>query len=107
AFTTANPEVAKLLKPRVDALKTEADVIQLAYDVESVAAATYFSTVGAFADKSLNKAAMSVGGVEARHVAILGGVLTSIKAAGAAKSPAVPSDGFQKATGAIAAGTGV
>lgn len=101
AFTTANPAVAAMLKPRVDALKTEMDVIKLAYDVEAVAAATYLSTVGAFGDKSLNQAAMSVGGVEARHVAILGGVLK------AASSPQFPADGFQTSNGAVAAGTGV
>lgn len=101
AFRDPNPAVAAMLKPRVDGLRSERDVIKLAYDVESVAAATYFSTVGAFEDRNLNTSAMSVGGVEARHVAILGGVLM------AADSPAYPASGFQTADGAVMAGTGV
>lgn len=101
AFRDPNPAVATMLKPRVDGLRSERDVIKLAYDVESVAAATYFSTVGAFEDRNLNTSAMSVGGVEARHVAILGGVLM------AADSPAYPASGFQTADGAVMAGTGV
>ncbi|HEX7276962.1 MAG TPA: ferritin-like domain-containing protein [Acidimicrobiales bacterium] len=101
AFRDPNPAVAAMLQSRVDALRTERDVIKLAYDVESVAAATYFSTVGAFDDKNLNVSVMSVGGVEARHVAILGGVLM------ASDSPAYPTSGFQTADGAVKAGTGV
>lgn len=101
AFRDPNPAVAEMLQPRVDALGSETQVIQLAYDVEAAAAATYFSTVGAFEDANLNTSAMSVGGVEARHVAILGGVLMS------EESPSVPPSGFQTADGAVAAGTGV
>lgn len=97
AFEEANPEVLKALQPAIAALKDEAGVIKLAYDLENVAAATYFSTVGAFKDVKLNQAAMSVGGVEARHAAVLASVMDM---------PAVPK-AFQTADGAVAAGTGV
>lgn len=97
AFEQANPEVLKALEPAIAALKDEAGVIKLAYDLENVAAATYFSTVGAFNDVKLNQAAMSVGGVEARHAAVLASVMNM---------PAVPK-AFQTADGAVAAGTGV
>ena len=96
-FETANPEVLAALQPTIAALKDEAGIVKLAYDLENVAAATYFSTVGAFSDTKLNQAAMSVGGVEARHVAVLASVL---------KMPPVPK-AFQTADGAVAAGTGV
>ncbi len=105
AFTTANPAVLAALDPAIKALKDEKGVVQLAHDLEKAAAATYFSTVGAFTDKTLNKAAMSVGGVEARHVSVLAGVLSA--APFNTKTDQVPQDGFQKKDGAVAAGTGV
>lgn len=107
AFTKANPAVLAQLDPTIKALKDEKGVVQLAYDLEKVAAATYFSTVGAFEDKALNKAAMSVGGVEARHVAILATVLQTAFTVPAATAAQYPSAGFQTKDGAVAAGTGV
>lgn len=98
AFAEPNPAVLAQLDPAIKALKTEKDVLKLAYDLESAAAATYFSTAGQFDDIALNEAAMSVGGIEARHVAILGGVLGLDQ---------FPKAGFQTADGAVAAGTGV
>jgi hypothetical protein len=50
-----------------------------------------------FEDASLNVAIMSVGGVEARHVAVLAAVLST---------PPVPA-AFQVTEHAVAAGTGV
>ena len=92
------------LDPAIKALRDEKGVVQLAHDLEKAAAATYFSTVGAFEDASLNKAAMSVGGVEARHVAVLAGVLTT---AFSTPTDQVPGGGFQTKDGAVAAGVGV
>jgi hypothetical protein len=93
----ANPVVLQSLQAPIAALKDEMGVVQLALMLEQAAAATYQSTVGAFTDVSLNQAAMSVGGVEARHVAVLSSVL---KQSGAPKA-------FQTTDGAVAAGTGV
>lgn len=105
-FTEANPAVLDMLQPTIAGLRSQLDVVKLAYDVEAVAAATYFSTVGAFDEASLNKAAMSVGGVEARHVAILGTVLI-LAGQSEGRYPQSPSAGFQTNSGAVAAGTGV
>jgi hypothetical protein len=96
-MTTANPVVLQSLQGPLAALKDETGVVQLALQLEQAAAATYQSTVGAFKDVSLNQAAMSVGGVEARHVAVLSSVL---------KQPGAPK-AFQTTDGAVAAGTGV
>jgi len=93
----ANPVVLQSLQGPLAALKDENGVVQLALMLEQAAAATYQSTIGAFKDVSLNQAAMSVGGVEARHVAVLSSVL---------KQPAAPK-AFQTTDGAVAAGTGV
>lgn len=97
-FDTANPAVLDSLADRIAALKGEMDVIVLARDLENVAAATYQSTAGAFDNLAYNAAAMSVGGVEARHAAVLNGVL---------KSDAFASGAFHNTEGAVAVGTGL
>jgi len=97
-FRTANPAVMQSLAARIAALKTETDVVMLARDLENVAAATYQSTVGAFDNLAYNAAAMSVGGVEARHAAVLNGVL---------KADQFATKAFHTTTGAVAAGTGL
>lgn len=96
-FTEPNPAVMEQLQPAIDALSDETGVVQLAYDLENVAAQTYQSAVGAFSDASFNVATMSVGGVEARHAAVLAQVLGQ---------PAVPV-AFQVTDEAVMVGTGV
>lgn len=96
-FAEANAVVLAALQPTIDALTDEMGVIALALDLETAAAQTYQSNVGAVTDLALNKALMSVGGVEARHAAVLAGVLGQ---------PPVPR-AFGGADRVIAAGTGV
>jgi hypothetical protein len=96
-FTEPNPAVLAQLQPTIDALMDEQGVIQLALDLERAAAASYQSGVGVVTDTSLNKALMSVGGVEARHAAVL---------AGALMIDPVPR-AFGTTEGAVPAGTGV
>jgi ferritin-like protein len=98
-FTDPNPVLMQqLIAPRLAALKAESDVVGLAYDLESLAADTYQSNVGSFANKGLNATIMQVGGIEARHVAVL---------APAINKPVPPDGAFQAARSAVAAGTGV
>jgi len=96
-FDEPNPAVMAQLQPAIDALTDEAAIVKLAFDLETVAAQTYQSAVGAFTDASFNVATMSVGGVEARHAAVLAQVLNQ---------PAVPV-AFQVTDQAVVAGTGV
>jgi Ferritin-like domain len=70
-FEGPNPVVMQALQPAIDNLHDEAAVVGLAFDVETLLADTYQATMRAFADKSFNVAAMSVGGAEARHAAAL------------------------------------
>lgn len=93
----ANPVVLQSLMGPIAALKDETGVLELALMLEQAAAATYQSSVGMFEDKTLNQAAMSVGGIEARHVAVLQSVL---------KKPAA-AKAFQTTEGAVVPGTGV
>lgn len=96
-YINANPAVTAQLAPRMAGLKTEQDVVALALDLERSAAATYLASVGTFVDSTLNEAIMSVGGVEARHAAVLANVLGQPPVAGAFANP----------TGAVAPGTGL
>ena len=52
-----------------------ADVLALAYALETIAGSTYQAYVPLLADKSLRAAAMGIGDQEARHAALLGVVL--------------------------------
>jgi hypothetical protein len=72
-FEMANPTAAKAFETQIAALKNEQDVLKFAFDLEQIAAQTY-QGVGAkmLSTPMLRQTAMSVGGVEARHVAILG-----------------------------------
>lgn len=96
-FTDPNPIVMQQVQPVLDALGDEATAINLALDVETILADTYQATMGTFADKSFNVAAMSVGGAEARHAAAL---------AQAFDLPSVPQP-FETTDRAVAAGNGV
>jgi len=71
AFTEPNPVVLTTLKPQIDDLKTEADVLKFAQTLELMAASTYFSTVGVLKGEKLAYAAMTIGGTEYRHAALL------------------------------------
>ena len=96
-FAKANPALLIALDPQIKALKDELGIVAFALSLERIAASTYQSNVGSFADTSLNKAIMSVGGVEARHASVLAGVLGKDQ---------VPKS-FQTVDSAVKAGTGV
>lgn len=96
-FTQPNPAILAAIKPTIDALKDEMGVVALAFELETVAAQTYQSNVGTFTDLKLNAAIMTVGGVEARHAAVLAGVLKQAQVAKA----------FQVTGKATKPGTGV
>ncbi len=96
-FTEPNPVVMQEVQPSLDGLRDEGTAVSLAFDVETILADTYQSTMGTFADKSFNVAAMSVGGAEARHVAALA------QALGAGPVP----QAFETTERAVPAGSGV
>jgi hypothetical protein len=101
AFTDPNPVLlAQVVQPRLAALKTEMDVVNLAYDLEHLASATYQNDVGMFHNLKYNVTVASVGGTEARHVALLA-VISGKSATG------TPDNAFQVSTDAVKPGTGV
>jgi hypothetical protein len=71
AFTEPNSAVLASMKPQIDALKTEPDVLKFAQGLELAAASTYFSTVGLLKGEKLAYTAMTIGGTEYRHAALL------------------------------------
>lgn len=59
----------------VSELTDEKSVIDLALVLENTAAATYVKSTGILTTPELRQTVMSIGGVEARHVAVLNGAL--------------------------------
>jgi hypothetical protein len=70
--TEANQAVFDaLVQPALDVLADEAGVVQLAYDLEAAAAQTYAFAGGALSVPALRSTIMTIGGIEARHAAVL------------------------------------
>ncbi len=60
-----------LVKPALDAAKTEMDAVNIALSLEEAAAQTYVYAGGTLSTPSLRSTIMTIGGVEARHAAVL------------------------------------
>ncbi|MER3452538.1 MAG: hypothetical protein C4344_02295 [Acidimicrobiia bacterium] len=60
-----------LVAPAVNKAKSEADIAKLAFDLESAAAQTYTFAGGQLSTPQLRSTIMTIGGIEARHAAIL------------------------------------
>jgi hypothetical protein len=75
-YTDPNPTAAKAFATTIAALKTEQDVLKLAFGLEQIAAQTYQGVGMKLSTPMLRQTAMTVGGVEARHMAILAHFIT-------------------------------
>jgi hypothetical protein len=60
-----------LIEPAVGKAKAEGDIVQIAFDLESAAAQTYAFAGGTLTVPALRSTIMTIGGIEARHAAIL------------------------------------
>lgn len=70
--TEQNQAVFKaLVEPAVGAAKSEADIVKLALDLELAAAQTYAFAGGTLSTPALRSTIMTIGGIEARHAAVL------------------------------------
>jgi hypothetical protein len=92
-YTEANPTAAKAFEAQIAALKTEQDVLKFAFALEQIAAQTYQGVGMKLSTPALRQTAMTVGGVEARHMAILAHFITP--------PMTVPAVGFQPTDKAI------
>ena len=88
---------AVLAPQYLDRASDEGAVLRALYDLAQVAAATYQAGVGTVADHQLDTILMSVAGVEARQVALLGTMINQ---------PVAPNS-LATTEKAVAAGTGV
>src|SRR5204862_550762 len=70
------PTEAKAFEAKIAALKTEQDVLNFAFALEQIAAETYQGVGMKLSTPTLRQTAMTVGGVEARHMAILAHFIT-------------------------------
>lgn len=75
AFTEANAVVKEaIVDPAVANASSEADIINLAFDLETAAAQTYVFAATALSTPQLRSTIMTIGGVENRHAQILAAV---------------------------------
>jgi hypothetical protein len=75
-YTEPNRTAAKAFEATIAALKTEQDVLKLAFGLEQIAAQTYQGVGMKLSTPALRQTSMTVGGVEARHMAILAHFIT-------------------------------
>ena len=92
-YTQPNPTAAKAFEAQIAALKTEQDVLKFAFALEQIAAQTYQGVGMKLSTPMLRQTAMTVGGVEARHMAILAHFITP--------PMTVPAVGFQPTDKAV------
>lgn len=92
-FTDPNPYLQEnVVDPAIAELTDQLSVVRLALDLENAAAQTYALAGGLLSTPTLRQTIMSIGGVEARHAAVLYGVLDG---AGTAQVPVgfMPTEG--------------
>ena len=75
--------LTEVVQPGIDELTDEMSVVALALAVEDLAASTYVKNTPVLTLPELRLAVMSIGGVEARHMAVLRGVLGTVQVPGA------------------------
>jgi rubrerythrin len=97
AYEHANSVLMQNLQAQLEGATSEQAALNVVLGIERMAAATYLAAIGAYDDPTLNEVTMSVGGVEARHVAVISQMLGQ---------PAAQ-DAFGSTAGAVAPGTGV
>jgi len=107
SYTLANATLSGPVEDRLQAMRTEADAVALAYGIEAVAAATYAFTAGQLSDPSLVGLMAGIGAVEGRHLAMLGTYLAGLSPAAGSATPPYPAAGFLGVAGAILPGVGL
>jgi len=106
-YALANATLSAPVEARLQAMRTEADAVALAYGIEAVAAATYASSAGQLSDPGLVGLMAGVGAVEARHLAVLGTFLGGLAPAAGSATPPYPAAGLLGVAGAILPGVGL
>ena len=106
-YTLANATLSGPVEDRLQAMRTEADAVVLAYGIEEVAAATYAATAGQLSDPGLVGLMAGIGAVEARHLAVLGAYLAGLVPAAGVATPPYPPGGFLGVSAALVPGVGL
>lgn len=95
--TAPNAVVSQSISARL-ALGSEADAMNLAYDLEQIARSTYVGAAGDLQTVELNEVLLSVAGIDGRHLAVLGAITGR---------PQVDPSGFAGTEGGLTPGTGL
>ena len=107
SFTQPNVLLSKDAMSRLAGLQTEADVLEFVYQVEVLSAATHRRSVGLFADPARNALVMGIGGVEARHMTVLGTQIAAVSGGQASGWAPWPASGFPDALPGLQPGVGL
>ena len=105
-YAKANPALSADVNSRVEALRTEADVLALAYSIEQVAAAT-FTANATVVSPGLAPLLVGVASAEARHLTVLATLLDGVLASPSSANAPYPAGGFFASTGALTPGVGI
>lgn len=70
-----NPALVAAVSPQMQAAQTTTAILQVAYDLETAAAATYQFAMGEIINTTVSGAAASIEPVEAQHSVVLGQIL--------------------------------
>lgn len=92
-----NSAVTQAISGRL-AFASEADAMNLAYELEQTAVATYVAAAGTLQTTELNEVVLGAAGVDGRHLAVIGPLVGK---------PQVAASGFAPTTGGVAPGTGL
>lgn len=101
AYEEANPYfMDNVVNPTVAELSDEMGTVEFALDLENAASQTYTFAGGTLSTPTLRQTIMSIGGVEARHAAVLRGVLGQLQTPNVFNptTEAAPEEAFISAT---------
>ncbi len=105
-FTKANPALSATVQARVDALRTEADVLALLSSIEQLAAGTY-TEAATQVSPGLAGLFVAVAATEARHLTVLATAIGGVLAAPGSTTPPYPAGGFFEPSATLTPGVGI
>lgn len=105
--TQPNRLLSQAAMRQLPGLRTGQDVLEFIYAVESLSEATHRQSVGLFENDGRNALIMGIGGVEARHMAVLGMKIAGLTPSPLAAWPPWPPSGLPGPASGVEPGVGL
>ena len=105
--TQPNSMLSETSMRQLPGLQSTLDVLEFVYRVEQLSAATHRQNVGLFTDPGRNGIAMGIGGVEARHMTVLGARIDGLTPGQRAAWPPWPESGLPGVPSGLQPGVGL